>query len=54
MKIMYINATYEQGSHGMMVSYLHQHMKHLGHDSYVCYGRGKKVNEKSVYKIARH
>jgi putative colanic acid biosynthesis glycosyltransferase len=52
MKIMYINATYKQGSHGMMVSHLHQHMKHLGHQSYVCYGRGKKVKEKGVYKIA--
>lgn len=52
MKIMYINATYKQGSHGMMASYLHQHMLNIGHESYVCYGRGKKVKEKNVYKIA--
>ena len=52
MKIMYINATYKQGSHGMMVYHLFHHMKRQGHESYVCYGRGKKTKEANVFKIA--
>ena len=49
---MYINSTYKQGSHGMMVYHLFEHMKKLGHLSFVCYGRGKKTQDKYVYKIA--
>jgi putative colanic acid biosynthesis glycosyltransferase len=52
MKIMYINVTYKQGSHGNMVSMLHHEMMTQGHDSFVLYGRGKKTNDKNVYKIA--
>jgi putative colanic acid biosynthesis glycosyltransferase len=52
MKIMYINVTYKQGSHGNMVSMLHQEMSKQGHDSFVLYGRGKKSIDHHVYKIA--
>ncbi len=52
MKIMYINVTYKQGSHGNMVSMLHQDIKKDGHQSFVLYGRGKKTKDKDVYKIA--
>lgn len=49
---MYINATYKQGSHGMMVYHLFQHMQRQGHETYVCYGRGKKTKDANVFKIA--
>ena len=52
MKIMYMNVTYKQGSHGNMVSMLHHDMIKDGHDSFVLYGRGKKTKDKDVYKIA--
>ena len=52
MKILYINATYQQGSHGMMVHHLHRHMNQFGHESFVCYGRGRRVKDKGVFKIA--
>jgi putative colanic acid biosynthesis glycosyltransferase len=52
MKIMYMNVTYKQGSHGNMVSMLHHGMIKEGHDSFVLYGRGKKSTDHHVYKIA--
>lgn len=52
MKIMYMNVTYKQGSHGNMVSMLHHEMRKDGHESFVLYGRGKKTKDKDIYKIA--
>jgi glycosyltransferase involved in cell wall biosynthesis len=52
MKIIFINVTYKQGSHGNMVSMLHDHMTHQGHESYVLYGRGRKTKDFNVFKIA--
>lgn len=52
MKIMQINAVYPAGSTGKIVKDIHTQLINCGHESIVCYGRGPKVIEKNVYKIA--
>lgn len=52
MKIMQINAVYPTGSTGKIVKDIHTQLLKNGHESIVCYGRGVKVTEQNVYKIA--
>lgn len=52
MKIMQINVVYKNGSTGKIVHDIHTQLINSGHESIVCYGRGAKVLEKNVYKIA--
>ena len=50
MKVMQINCVYNSGSTGKIVHDLHNELIANGIESVVCYGRGKKVKEKNVYK----
>jgi len=52
MKIMQVNAVYPTGSTGKIVKDIHTYLMECGHDSIVCYGRGDKVKEINVRKIA--
>lgn len=52
MKIIQINAVYPTGSTGKIVKDIHTQLISNGHESIVCYGRGDKIVEKNVYKIA--
>ncbi|MFW3361842.1 glycosyltransferase [Aerococcus viridans] len=54
MKILQINSTYLQGSTGKIVSDIHQLLLENGHESYVIYGRGKKREEKNIYKVSNY
>lgn len=50
MKILQINCVYKKGSTGKIVYDLHTEYKKQNIESVVCYGRGEKINEASVYK----
>jgi len=52
MKIMQINAVYPVGSTGKIVNDIHTKLLEDRHQSIVCYGRGEKLLEQNVYKIA--
>lgn len=52
MKILYINSVYGRGSTGNIVRTLHLNNLSNGIDSFVCFGRGNKTNDKNVYKIS--
>lgn len=52
MKVMQINAVYPTGSTGKIVNDIHKQLMDNGIESIVCYGRGNKIKEKNVYKIA--
>ena len=52
MKVMQINVVYSNGSTGNIVRDIHMGLLENGHTSIVCYGRGKKVDEKNIYKTA--
>lgn len=52
MKIMQINVVYPLGSTGKIVNDIHTQLMENGHESIVCYGRGEKIVEQDVYKIA--
>ena len=52
MKILQINCVFNEGSTGKIVYDLHTQLRCNGHESIICYGRGKRVNQKNVYKIA--
>ena len=51
-KILYIDVNYKKGSTGKIVYELHKGAKEKGFDSYVAYGRGKKIKENNVLKFA--
>jgi hypothetical protein len=52
MKVLQVNAFYPSGSTGKIVKDIHQQLINDGIDSIVCYGRGVKIKEKQIYKIA--
>ena len=52
MKILQVNCVYKQGSTGKIVYDLHQVLQDQNVESVVCYGRGQKESEKSVYKTS--
>jgi glycosyltransferase involved in cell wall biosynthesis len=52
MKIIQINAVYPTGSTGQIVRDIHRQLLANGHESVVCFGRGKPLNEPYVYKLA--
>lgn len=50
MKVLQVNCVYKNGSTGKIVSDVHAGLLNHGIESVVCYGRGKKYDEKFVYK----
>lgn len=52
MKIIQINCVYNTGSTGKIVAGLHSQYINLGHDSFVLYGRGKKVSDANIIKVS--
>lgn len=50
MKILLINTVFDKGSTGKIVSTLHNNLMRTKHESYVIFGRGKKVNDTNVFK----
>lgn len=50
MRVMQINCVYKKGSTGKLVYDIHTELRHSGLESLVCYGRGRKVSERDVYK----
>lgn len=52
MRVLQINSVYKSGSTGNIVFNIHQGLIDEGVDSFVCFGRGKKTNEKNVYKVS--
>lgn len=52
MKILQINSVYKKGSTGNIVFDIHSFLKENNVESYVCYGRGPKINEKNVFKTS--
>lgn len=51
MKVMQIDVNYKYSSTGKIVSDLHHELIKDGHQSFVAYGRGPKVQEHNVYKF---
>lgn len=51
MKVLQVNVVYNKGSTGKIVHDIHAELKKQNIDSVVCYGRGERVHENSVYKI---
>ncbi|MBK0348161.1 glycosyltransferase [Aerococcaceae bacterium zg-ZJ1578] len=52
MKIVQINSVYGIGSTGKIVKDIHNLLMESSHESFVFYGRGKKVKEKSIKKTS--
>jgi putative colanic acid biosynthesis glycosyltransferase len=52
MKIVQINNHYKFGSTGKIVDYLHNGNYDSGNESYVIYGRGKKIYAKNIFKTS--
>jgi len=52
MKILLLDVNYKSGSTGKIVYDLKQELEKEGHEVLACYGRGKKIEEKSVIKFA--
>lgn len=50
MKVLQINVVYKNGSTGKIVQDIHKQLIARGNESLVCYGRGKRIYEKGVYK----
>lgn len=48
-----MNSVYNSGSTGKIVSDIHHELLNNNIESIVCYGRGKKIKEKNVYKVCR-
>lgn len=51
MKVLQVNCVYNKGSTGKIVGEIHRSLIKNGIESVVCYGRGKRVREKNVYKL---
>lgn len=49
---MQINVVYKKGSTGKLTYELATNLARDGHEAIICYGRGKRVQEEHVYKIA--
>jgi glycosyltransferase involved in cell wall biosynthesis len=52
MRILQVNVVYKSGSTGKIVYDIHSQLLRDGHESIVCYGRGRPLDEASVYKIS--
>lgn len=52
MRILQVNCVYKTGSTGNIVNDIHMSLQKKNIESYVCYGRGKVVNEENVYKTS--
>lgn len=52
MKVLQINCVFNEGSTGKIVCDLHTQLQNNGHESIVCYGRGRRVNQSNIYKVA--
>lgn len=52
MRVLQVNCVFQKGSTGKITNDLHRYYESIGIESYVIYGRGKKVSEKRVYKVA--
>lgn len=50
MKILQVNCVYNTGSTGKIVYDVHTELLNSGYESFVCYGRGSKTQDKYVYK----
>lgn len=50
MKVLIVNSVYKNGSTGGIVFNLHSYLQNNDVESYVIYGRGKKVNDNNVFK----
>ena len=50
MKVLQVNNVYKKGSTGKITFDIHKGLLNKGVESIVCYGRGKVVNEKGIYK----
>lgn len=51
MKVFQINSHYNQGGAGKIVACIHEQLQEDGIESMVAYGRGRKTNNKNVYRI---
>lgn len=51
LKILQVNSVYNSGSTGKIVNDIHHELLNNDIESIICYGRGKKVKEKNVYKV---
>ncbi len=52
MKILQVNVVYKSGSTGKIVYDIHSSLLNRGIESYVAYGRGEKIKENNIYKLA--
>ena len=50
MKVLQVNCVYKKGSTGKITADIHEGLIARGFESVVCYGRGGKIRENSVYK----
>ncbi|MBQ8907580.1 MAG: glycosyltransferase [Clostridia bacterium] len=51
MKVLQVNVVYNTGSTGKIMCDIHAELVKQGIESVICYGRGKKTQDKNVYKI---
>ena len=51
MKVLQINCVHNVGSTGKIVYEIHKALQSRDMETIICYGRGKKVREESVYKV---
>ncbi|MBP3706138.1 MAG: glycosyltransferase, partial [Clostridia bacterium] len=49
-KILQVNVVYKKGSTGKIINDIHTELLTQGYDSLICYGRGKKIKQRNVYK----
>lgn len=52
MKVLQVNCVYDYGSTGHLVADLHHNLSSIGVQSIVCYGRGKRVHGRDLYKVS--
>ena len=51
MKVLQVNCVFREGSTGKIVNDIDISLKNKEIDSYICYGRGKFISEKGIYKL---
>lgn len=51
MKVLLIDVNCKEGSTGKLVYSLYTFLNNSGDESAICYGRGKKINEKRIFKF---
>lgn len=51
MKILLIDVNCKYGSTGKIVYDIYSHLNACGHEAAVCYGRGRKIKEKNIFKF---